>query len=121
MATRVDDLIGLCYRPRACGTVVVLGAAGTNLITIRDRMAEWDPLKVHGQYLDYEEIGRAVGWMMPMTDAERASIVGMERGRERTIHLGALILERFLHALRAEGCFVSVRGWRYALLSGGLP
>jgi exopolyphosphatase/guanosine-5'-triphosphate,3'-diphosphate pyrophosphatase len=112
----IDDLIGLCYLPEQAGKVIVLGAAGTNLITIRERMPLWEPEKVHGQYLDYEEVGRAVGWMMPMTDAERAAIVGMEKGREKTIHLGALVLERFLYALRTLGCYVSVRGWRYALL-----
>lgn len=116
----IDDLIGLCYLPEGAGKVIVLGAAGTNLITIRERMPLWEPDKVHGQYLDYEEVGRAVGWMMPMTDAERAAIVGMEKGREKTIHLGALVLERFLYALRTLGCYVSVRGWRYALLDQDL-
>lgn len=116
----IDDLIGLCYLPEAAGKVIVLGAAGTNLITIREKMPNWEPEKVHGQYLDYEEVGRAVGWMMPMTDAERAAIIGMERGREKTIHLGALVLERFLYALRTLGCYVSVRGWRYALLDHDL-
>jgi exopolyphosphatase/guanosine-5'-triphosphate,3'-diphosphate pyrophosphatase len=71
---------------------------------------------VHGAYLDYEEVSKAVGWMSRMTDAERAAIVGMERGREKTLHLGALILERALHAFRALGTRVSVRGWRHALL-----
>ncbi len=112
----LDDIVGLCYRPNACGAVVVLGAAGTNLISIRDRLATWQPEKVHGQRLDYEEVSREVGRLMPMSDSERAAIIGMEKGRERTIHLGALILERFLFALRAEWCFVSVRGWRHALL-----
>lgn len=119
-ALRLDDLIGLCYLPRASGKVVVLGASGTNLITIREAMPAWDPHRVHGQYLDYEEVSRAVGWMSPMTDSERAAIVGMERGREKTIHLGALVLERFLFALRAHGTYVSVRGWRHALLEEGL-
>ena len=50
-----------------------------------------------------------------MTDAERAAVPGMEPGRERTMHLGALILERCLFALGAEKCRVSIRGWRYAL------
>jgi exopolyphosphatase/guanosine-5'-triphosphate,3'-diphosphate pyrophosphatase len=113
---QIDDLIGLAYLPRQCGHVVVLGATGTNLVTIRERMTGWDPERVHGQWLDYEEVSKAVGWMMPMTDAERADIVGMEPGREKTLPAGALILERFLHCLRALGCSVSVRGWRHALL-----
>jgi len=44
------------------------------------------------------------------------AIVGLESGRERTIHIGALILERFLQSLHVEGCTVSTRGWRHALL-----
>ncbi|MBA3726199.1 MAG: hypothetical protein H0W86_07035 [Armatimonadetes bacterium] len=99
------------------GTVVALGATGTNLVTIREAMLEWDPDRVHGQYLDFEEVSRFVGHSMRLSDAGRAAIPGIERGRERTIHVGALILERALHLLSAEGCFVSARGWRHAILS----
>lgn len=112
----IDDVISLCYRPGEVGELVVLGATGTNLVSIRDRLEAWQPEKVHGAYLDFEEISRAVGWMMPMTDAERRAIVGMEPGRERTIHIGALVLERFLNATGAPGAWVSVRGWRHAVL-----
>lgn len=117
----IDDVIGLSYRPDEAGQVVTLGATGTNLISIRERMEQWNPDLVHGAYLDYEEISKAVGWMFRMTDSERAAIVGIEPGREKTLHLGALILERALHAFRALGCYVSVRGWRHALLEQGLP
>jgi exopolyphosphatase/guanosine-5'-triphosphate,3'-diphosphate pyrophosphatase len=115
---RIDDAVtGVPSDDSA--TAVVLGATGTNLVSIREKLASWQPEKVHGSYLLFEEISRAVGWMMPMTDTDRRAIVGMEPGREKTIHIGALILERFLHALCEEGCFVSVRGWRYALLESG--
>jgi exopolyphosphatase / guanosine-5'-triphosphate,3'-diphosphate pyrophosphatase len=117
----VDDTIGLCYRRDECGHAVTLGATGTNLVTIREGMREWDPVKVHGAWLDYEEISRAVGNLMPMTEAERRSLVGIEPGREATLPAGALILERFLNAIGATGCSVSVRGWRHALLERGLP
>lgn len=113
----VDDLIGVCYRPGQCGEVVVLGAAGTNLVSVRDRLETWQPDIVHGSTLLYEEISKAVGWMMPMSDSERRAIPGLEKGREKTIHIGAFVLERFLFALRAESCRVSVRGWRHALLA----
>ena len=114
--TWLDDLIGLEYRPGEAGKAVVLGATGTNLVTIREGMTEWDPVRVHGAWLDFEEVSKAVGWTMRMTDAERAQIVGIEPGRERTIHLGSLILERFLWALHVLGVTVSVRGWRHAML-----
>jgi exopolyphosphatase / guanosine-5'-triphosphate,3'-diphosphate pyrophosphatase len=112
----IDDLIALAYLPDQAGHAVALGATPTNLVSIRDKLAQWSPEKVHGAYLDYEDVSKLSGWMMGMTDAERAALVGMERGRERTLHIGALILERFLHALRVLGCSVSVRGWRHALL-----
>lgn len=117
----IDDTIGLVYLPQQCGEVATLGATGTNLITIREAMPEWDAARVHGQYLDYEEVSKAASWLSAMTVRERESIVGMEPGRERTLHAGAFILERFLHATRALGCRVSVRGWRHALLEEGLP
>ena len=113
----VDDQIGVCYRPGQCGEVVVLGAAGTNLVSVRDQLTSWQPDVVHSSTLQYEEISKAVGWMMPMSDSERREIQGLEKGRENTIHIGAFILERFLFALRAESCRVSVRGWRHALLA----
>ena len=113
----IDSTLGFEYLPHQCGTVVVLGATGTNLISIREKLTSWQPELVHGQTLDFEEISRAVGWMCDMTEAQRRAIPGLEKGRERTIHIGALILERFLQATHALECKVSVRGWRHALLN----
>lgn len=120
-AANLDDQIGLCYRPGEAGTPVALGATGTNLVTLREKMTVWEPEKVHGAVLLYEEVSRAVGWLSGMTLAERAALPGMEPGREKTIHAGSLILERFLFALREDYVRVSVRGWRHALLEVGLP
>lgn len=116
--SEIDALIGLEYRPHSTGRVVNLGATGTNLISIREGYTKWEPEKVHGAVLDYEEISRAHAWMFGMTDAERAALIGIEPGRERTLHIGALILERFLFAVHALETTVSVRGWRYAYLLG---
>jgi len=110
---QIDDLLQDAHHPG--GLTIALGATGTNLVTIRDAIAEWDPAKVHGVWLHYTEIGAMVGRLMPLTDAERAAIVGMEPGREKTLPAGVLILERFLNALSAKGCAVSVRGWRHAM------
>ncbi len=117
----IDDTIGLCYRKDKCGAVITLGATGTNLVTIREHMADWEPDKVHGAWLDFGEISCAAGDLMKLTEAERSKIVGMEPGREATLPAGVLILERFLDAIGAPGCYVSVRGWRHALLERGLP
>ncbi len=117
---RIDELVAGAWTGIDPGVVVVLGASGTNLVSIREGLETWQPEKVHGSFLSFEEISRAVGLLMPLSDEDRAGIKGMERGREKTIHVGALILERFLHVIKAEGCYVSVRGWRHAMLEGGL-
>ncbi len=116
---QIDDRVSKTWTGMDPGVIVVLGASGTNLISIKEGLENWQPEKVHGAYLSFEEISRAVGALMPLSDAERAAIKGMERGREKTIHIGALILERFLHVIKAEGCYVSVRGWRHAMLESG--
>lgn len=115
-SSAIDKILGMEYRPHSCGTAVSLGATGVNLVSIREKFTQWEPDRIHGAKLEYEEVSRAAGWLCSMTDAERAQIVGIEPGRERTLHLGALILERFMFAIKAESCFVSIRGWRHALL-----
>lgn len=117
----IDDSIGAVHLHGHAGHAIALGATGTNLVSIREQMKSWDPGLVHGRRLSYEEISRAVSRLGAMTDAQRRALPGLEPGRERTIHIGAMILERFLHAIRADGCSVSVRGWRHAILEEGLP
>jgi exopolyphosphatase/guanosine-5'-triphosphate,3'-diphosphate pyrophosphatase len=112
----VDDLIGQEYIPDACGQAVTLGATGVNLVSIRERLNDWSPERIHGQELDYEEVAKSVGWLSGLTLEQRRALPGMEPGREATLHAGALVLERFLQAIHALGCAVSVRGWRHAAL-----
>lgn len=114
--SEIDSMIPTTFARGDCGLPVALGATGTNLISIREHLSTWTPDRVHGQTLEYEEISRSVGWMCQMNDAERRALVGLEPWREKTIHIGCLILERFLYAMRCDRCMVSVRGWRHALL-----
>jgi exopolyphosphatase / guanosine-5'-triphosphate,3'-diphosphate pyrophosphatase len=115
--TYVDETILHDYAATEAGLAVAVGATPTNLVSIRNGWSEWRPDEVHGTILEYEEVGKAVGWLCAMDDQERAAVPGLEPGRERTLHVGALILERFLHAIRVESCAVSIRGWRHALLA----
>jgi exopolyphosphatase/guanosine-5'-triphosphate,3'-diphosphate pyrophosphatase len=117
----LDSAIGMDYLRGSAGYAVVLGATGTNLISVRDRILSWQPELIHGKLLSFEEVSRFVSSLGSMTDAQRAAVPGMEAGRERTIHLGALVLERFMNAIGVAEVAVSVRGWRHALLERGLP
>jgi exopolyphosphatase/guanosine-5'-triphosphate,3'-diphosphate pyrophosphatase len=112
----IDDALGISYLPGMCGTVVTLGATGTNLVSIREQHSAWKPEIVHGSWLEYEEISKSVSWLNSMTLAKRELLAGIEPGRGKTLPGGALILERFLFAIRSNGCFVSTRGWRHALI-----
>ena len=115
-SSQVDSIILGKVPVKPGATAVILGAPGTDLVMIRDRRTEWDAAAVHGASLDFEEVSKAVGWMMRMNDEERAQLPGVAFGRHRTVHIGALILERVLNALAVSSCRVSVRGWRWALL-----
>lgn len=112
----IDSTIGMRFRPGEAGTAVTLGATGTNLVTIREQMQQWDAQKVHGARLTYEEVSKSVAWLSELGDSGRAALVGIEPGREHTVHAGALLLERFLFAVGAEECVVSTRGWRHGVL-----
>ena len=115
----IDDLVGAVPSDAAGGNAVALGASATNLVTVRDAISPWDPARVHGATLTYEDVGSEAGRLSDLDDAGRAALVGLERGREKTIHIGALILERCMFALDVDRCRVTVRGWRHALLESG--
>ncbi len=117
----IDDLLGFRYRSGEAGTLVALGAIGTNLVSMREGLAAWQPGKVHGAALRFDEVSEAFARMSDLDDAGRRALVGLEPGRERTIHTGSLILERVMHAVCVASCVVSVRGWRHALLEEGFP
>ena len=115
-ATEIDRTICSLQNPIDVKRVFTLGATGVNLVSLREKYEKWNPTKIHGSGLSYEEISRAFNWLADMDDAERAALTGLEKGREHTIHAGAIILERALFALGAEACTVSIRGWRHGLL-----
>lgn len=114
--SEIDDVIGLRYLPHMCGAVVTLGATGTNLISIRDRLTTWNPDYVHGKTLDYEEISKSAATLSSLGDEGRSKVIGIEPGRQYTLHAGALILERFLFAIGANHCQVSTKGWRHGYI-----
>lgn len=111
----IDDALGFIVTPGVHTTAVAVGASATNLVAIRDRIEPWDPSRIEGATLDYEEVSKAAAWLAELPLSVRASLPGIETGREGTVHIGALILERALHCLKVLECRVSTRGWRFGL------
>lgn len=113
----IDHAIGDEVGVAPSGIAISLGATPANLVSIRDQLAIWNVANVHGKFLSFEEVGKAVGWLCAMSLLQRVELVGVENGREKTLHAGALILERCMNALHVDACRVSCRGWRFALLN----
>ena len=116
----IDEVFGSVGPIGRGGIVVGIGASVTNLAAIRAELPKWDPAAVHGKSVTYEEVSRFVGRSMRMTDQERSGLIGIEKGREKTIHIGALIVERAMLALATEEIYVSAKGWRHAMLESWL-
>lgn len=116
-SVEIDDIFSNESFAKEPGKVVALGATATNLVSIKCAIVPWDASAVHSARLTFEEISKFAGDLSKMSLAERSKLPGLEPGRERTIHIGALILERALHALGAAECFVSAKGWRHAILA----
>ncbi|MBI5708679.1 MAG: hypothetical protein HZC36_16980 [Armatimonadetes bacterium] len=113
----IDDQFTANPPPPAKGVPVAVGATGTNLVSIREKLPRWEPDRVHGARLGFAEISLEVARLSALNLAQRSDLIGIEPGREATLPAGALILERSLQALNADACLVSVRGWRHALIS----
>ncbi|HXH60277.1 MAG TPA: hypothetical protein VNI20_02860 [Fimbriimonadaceae bacterium] len=111
----VDGLLNSVKVPDNCGTAIALGATPTNLASIWMKLEKFDHKAVHGAQIGFETVSKSVGALCDMKEKARAALRGIEPGREKTIHAGALILERFMNAAHVEKCFVSSRGWRHAL------
>ncbi len=115
-ANEMDEFFAFPYQGKDAGTAVTLGATGTNLISIFKKMTIWQPSLVHGVYLSEDQLKQMIMTLFNLTDAGRSALVGIEPGREFTLHIGALILNQILYKLHIQGCLVSVRGWRHAFL-----
>ncbi len=98
-------------------TPIVLGSPGTDLCIIHQGLEKWDISKVHGQKISREILEKGIELFSSKTSLERQAIPYMPKGRGETIHLGSIIVERFLKYLNEDFFYVSGKGWRHAILS----
>ncbi len=95
-------------------SLVAIGGTGTTLVDLIDEK-EFDPIRVHGRFLKIEEIEILYDKLCSMDLNELSKACGMEKGRERIIAAGALILMQAVKKMNVSGCFVSIRGHRYTV------
>jgi exopolyphosphatase/guanosine-5'-triphosphate,3'-diphosphate pyrophosphatase len=93
--------------------LVSIGGTGTTVASIL-KNAPFSP-EIDGTYISLEKIEELYRKMLSMSLDELSSLVGMEKGREKIIAAGILILLESAKTSSNEGIYVSVRGHRYAL------
>jgi exopolyphosphatase/guanosine-5'-triphosphate,3'-diphosphate pyrophosphatase len=96
--------------------VVSIGGTGVNLAMLALGLTAFDPARVHGVWFGDETPAALLERLFRLSDAERRALPGIEADRAPLLHVGALILERALFALRREEVQISTRGLRYGIL-----
>jgi len=96
--------------------VVSIGGTGVNLAMLALGLTAFDPAQVHGVWFGDETPAALLERLLRLSDAERRALPGIEADRAPLLHVGALILERALFALRRETVQISTRGLRYGIL-----
>ncbi len=96
--------------------VVAIGGTGVNLAMLALGLTVFDPAQAHGVWFGDETPAALLERLLRLTDAERRALPGIEPDRAPLLHVGALILERVLFALRCEEAQISTRGLRYGIL-----
>lgn len=96
--------------------VASIGGTGVNLAMLALGLTVFDPSRVHGVWFGDETPAALLERLLRLSDAERRALPGIEPDRAPLLHIGALILERALFALRREEVQISTRGLRYGIL-----
>ena len=105
--------------PRRARTLVTLAGTGTTLSAIEQRLAVYDPDKVHGSRLRAADVARLRGMLAGMTVRQRRSVTGMDPERADVIVGGAIILESILALSGLDETLVSEHDILYGLILGG--
>ena len=116
-ATRaLDEAFALLRELPQPDRVVSIGGTGVNLAVLALGLTAFAPARVYGVWFGDETPAALLERLLRLSDAERRTLPGIEPDRAPLLHVGALILERALFALRREEVQISTRGLRYGIL-----
>jgi exopolyphosphatase/guanosine-5'-triphosphate,3'-diphosphate pyrophosphatase len=98
----------------------LIGTAGTftTLAAIERGMTRYDPDRINGARLSAPVVRRWADRLGRMTDAQRLRVPGMEKGRERYVVPGALLIVAAMERFRLNGVTVSDAGLLEGILAG---
>ncbi len=97
----------------------LIGTAGTftTLAAMERGMTRYDPDRINGARLSAGVVRRWADRLGRMTDAQRLRLPGMEKGRERYIVPGALLIVAAMEHFRLNGVTVSDAGLLEGILA----
>ena len=98
----------------------LIGTAGTftTLAAMEAGMTRYDPDRINGARLSAAVVRRWADRLGRMTDAQRLRVPGMEKGRERYVVPGAMMIVAAMERFRLTGVTVSDAGLLEGILAG---
>ncbi len=100
------------------GLSQAIGVAGTvtTLAAMQLQLPQYDPQKVHGYQLRFNDVLQSFNLLRGKTIDEIKSIPQISAGRADIILAGVIILQEFMDAAHLEKITVSDRGLRYGIV-----
>ncbi len=100
------------------GITHAIGVAGTvtTIASMQLQLARYDPAKVHGYTLHYDDVQRSFDLLKRKTLSELASIPQISAGRADILLAGVVILLEFMEHAGLGKITVSDRGLRYGMI-----
>ena len=98
----------------------LIGTAGTftTLAAMERGVTRYDPDRIHGATIRGAAVRRWADRLGGMTDAQRLRVPGMEKGRERYVVPGVLLIVAAMERFRVNGVTVSDAGLLEGILAG---
>jgi exopolyphosphatase/guanosine-5'-triphosphate,3'-diphosphate pyrophosphatase len=117
LSAELDSALAPVPRPKAKALVVGVAGTVTTLYAVAHGVAPYDAARVHRGWLPRDELALTRARLAALPLATRRNVPGLQPERADVIIAGAVLLERALDHLGAEGARVSDRGLRWGLLT----
>lgn len=85
------------------GRIVAVAGTATSVVSMREKMVEYDSSRVHGAMVTLGELAEITDMLCAVSLAEREQVVGLDPKRAPVIVAGMLILQELLDLAGADG------------------
>lgn len=85
------------------GRIVAVAGTATSVVSMREKMVEYDSSRVHGAKVTLDELAEITDMLCEKSLVEREQVVGLDSKRAPVIVAGMLILQELLDLAGADG------------------